>query len=75
MDSRGKFMKNPVQKDMRALNRKIRLQFADRVARKLFDEDQQAKLALLPLLFTMILYSCFNVWLITQPKDMRASGM
>ena len=60
---------------MRALNRKIRPQFADRVAQKLFYEDQQAKLALLPLLLTMILYSCFSVWLITQPMDMRTSGM
>ncbi len=48
---------------------------ADRVARKLFAEDQQAKLALLPLLLTMILYSCFSVWLIAQPMDMRISSM
>jgi len=48
---------------------------ADRVAQKLFDDDRQAKLALLPLLLTMILYSCFSVWLIAQPMDMRTSGM
>ncbi|MBT3570609.1 MAG: hypothetical protein HN494_17300, partial [Opitutae bacterium] len=48
---------------------------SDRLADKLFRDKSQAKLALLPLLFTMILYSCFSVWLIAQPMDMRSSGM
>ena len=48
---------------------------SDRLADKLFHDKSQAKLALLPLLFTMILYSCFSVWLIAQPMDMRSSGM
>jgi hypothetical protein len=48
---------------------------SDRLADTLFSDKSQAKLALLPLLLTMILYSCFSVWLIAQPMDMRTSGM
>jgi len=48
---------------------------ADRVAKRLFTDSRMTLLSLIPLLFTMILYSCFSVWLISQPMDMRTSGM
>jgi polyferredoxin len=48
---------------------------ADRVAKRLFHESGMTLRSLIPLLFTMILYSCFSVWLISQPMDMRTSGM
>jgi ferredoxin len=48
---------------------------ADRVAKRLFARPSLKLLSLIPLLATMILYSCFSVWLIAQPMDMRTSGM
>jgi hypothetical protein len=47
---------------------------ADRYARRLFKDPRMAMKSLLPLLFTMILYSGFSVWLIAQPMEMR-TGM
>lgn len=47
---------------------------ADRVAKQLFKEPHNILKGLLPLIFTMILYSSFSVWLIAQPMVMR-SGM
>jgi uncharacterized membrane protein len=47
---------------------------AARVAQRLFSSPRQRMLSLVPLLLTMILYSCFSVWLIAQPMEMR-TGM
>lgn len=47
---------------------------ADRVAKRLFSNRSDAARSLVPLLITMVLYSCFSVWLIAQPMEMR-SGM
>jgi len=47
---------------------------ADRIARRLYPEPSSALRGLVPLLGTMVLYSCFSVWLISQPMDMR-TGM
>lgn len=47
---------------------------ADRMAMRLFPERRTAIRSLVPLILTMILYSAFSVWLITQPMEMR-SGM
>ncbi len=45
-----------------------------RVAHTLFKNQGDARRSLIPLLVTMILYSCFSVWLIAQPMEMR-TGM
>ena len=49
---------------------------AERIVRRLFAfrENRFARRALLPLIATMILFSCFSVWLIAQPMEMR-TGM
>ena len=46
---------------------------ADRFARRLFGDTPAAFHSLVPLIFTMILYSSFSVWLIMQPMDMRSA--
>jgi len=48
---------------------------ADRVARRLFARPGMVLRSLIPLLFTMIVFSCFSVWLISQPMDLRSTGM
>lgn len=50
------------------------VRIADRIAKRLFNEPRRVALSLIPLLFTMILYSSFSVWLISQPMEMR-TGM
>ena len=47
---------------------------SDSVARKLFQEKKWIWRSQLPQLATMVLYSCFSIWLIVQPMEMR-SGM
>jgi len=47
---------------------------SDRVAHRLFTNPKHARLSLIPLVITMILYSGFSVWLIAMPMEMR-SGM
>jgi len=47
---------------------------ADRIAGKIFDNPKTAFKSLIPLIITMILYSGFSIWLISQPMEMR-TGM
>ena len=47
---------------------------AERIASKVYDSRKEQLVGLIPLIFTMILYSAFSVWLIAQPMEMR-SGM
>lgn len=47
---------------------------SDRIARAVYKDQAAGRRAMIPLLVTMILYSCFSIWLIAQPMEMR-SGM
>jgi len=47
---------------------------SDRIARAVWKDRKAGIKAMTPLLATMVLYSCFSIWLIAQPMEMR-SGM
>ena len=47
---------------------------SDRIALAVYKERSAGLRAMIPLLLTMILYSCFSIWLIAQPMEMR-TGM
>ena len=47
---------------------------ADRVGYSLFGESGNGMKGLIPFIITMVLYSGFSIWLISQPMEMR-SGM
>jgi hypothetical protein len=46
---------------------------ADRIARRFFADKRRRNNSFLPQLATMILYSSFSIWLISQPMDMRTN--
>ncbi len=47
---------------------------ADRITHKLLSDPKARLKSLIPMIITMILYSGFSLWLISQPMEMR-SGM
>lgn len=46
---------------------------ANRFSHRLFGDSPAAFRSLIPLIFTMILYSSLSIWLIMQPMDMRSA--
>jgi len=46
---------------------------ADRISGRIFQTESDRSRGLFPLLGVMILYSCFSVWLISQPMDMKTA--
>ena len=46
---------------------------ADRISGRLFKSESDRSRGLIPLLGIMILYSCFSIWLISQPMDMKTA--
>ncbi|MDB4746130.1 hypothetical protein OAG77_01295 [bacterium] len=46
---------------------------ADRISGRIFQKESDRSRGLFPLLGVMILYSCFSVWLISQPMDMKTA--
>ena len=45
----------------------------DRISGRIFQTESDRSRGLFPLLCVMVLYSCFSVWLISQPMDMKTA--